>query len=168
MEKPPCLLQKAKNAAASVECWSPECCWPACKLHKRGIATNYAGLLKPCPCAPHQPPHTPASVTHLYKTNNITTRMPSPTHQNTHSHPRPAHRLCQVAELAEPVAVLQAQHLQCIRHHHALHPVVWRGHALKALEALKGSSATGGLVGNHAAGQRGGDTSSSRGTARSA
>ncbi len=72
------------------------------------------------------------------------------------AHASTAHLVSQVAQLAESVPVLDAQDLEGVRHDKALLLVVWVRHALKALEALQGSSvqgssAAGRLVGNHAA-----------------
>mmetsp|Transcript_28490 Transcript_28490/g.72489 ORF Transcript_28490/g.72489 Transcript_28490/m.72489 type:complete len:212 (-) Transcript_28490:158-793(-) len=63
----------------------------------------------------------------------------------------PADRSGQITQLAEAVPVLQAQHLQSVRHDHALHAVVGSRHTLEHLQALQSSVATLGLVGHHAA-----------------
>lgn len=48
-------------------------------------------------------------------------------------------------------ARLQSQNTECLRHNHALRPVVGRGDTLEELEAFKSSRTTGSLVGNHSA-----------------
>mmetsp|Transcript_36410 Transcript_36410/g.73412 ORF Transcript_36410/g.73412 Transcript_36410/m.73412 type:complete len:215 (+) Transcript_36410:136-780(+) len=63
----------------------------------------------------------------------------------------PANLLRQVAELATAALGLQAEHLQAAREHHALLLVVGVRDALEALQPVKRSSSTSGLVRDHAA-----------------